>query len=72
MEKSKVISLFIGANPLTHTLLKYIDLKVYQENYSQYDELKQYFEENPSVVAQSVDRSNRIEPKDRSPWESKF
>mmetsp|Transcript_40300 Transcript_40300/g.35804 ORF Transcript_40300/g.35804 Transcript_40300/m.35804 type:complete len:177 (+) Transcript_40300:509-1039(+) len=39
-------------DPYTQDLYHFPDhLKVYQENYSQYDELKQYFEENPSVVA---------------------
>ena len=49
-----------------------LGFKLYGENHERYDELKKYFAENPNAKVHTMERKERIEPKDHDAWERKF
>jgi len=60
-------------DPYEQDLFNFPDsFKIYGENYQQYEDIKQYFEQNPNVEVQSVDREVRKPAEDNSPWTRKF
>ncbi len=54
------------------TNFNYSGFKVYGENFQQYEDIKQYFEQNPNVEVQSLDREQRKPADDQSPWTRRF
>ena len=50
----------------------YLGFKQYGENYQKYEDIKKFFEENPYAQGKTVERTGRVEPGDKEPWEKKF
>lgn len=46
--------------------------KVYGENYGKYEELQKYFDENPNVGVQTVEKTDKSKPTVDAPWTRRY